>query len=188
MTTTKSSQSGRHADEREDARLARAAADGSRAALEALFQRHRNAVYGVAYRVTGSRSDAEDVLQDVFVGLSRALRRYREQGSFDAWLRTVAARTALMKVRRRGRHPWEPLPEHLPSSEPGPERAIDRLVIRDALAEMPASLRTVFLLKEVDGYRHAEIAELLGIPPTACRVRLHRAWKFLEGRLGGLGS
>lgn len=118
------------------------------------------------------------------MGLSRALRRYREQGSFDSWIRTVAARTALMQVRRRARHRWEPLPEHLTSSDPGPERAVDRMVMRAVLAEMPETLRTVFLLKEVDGYRHAEIAELLGIRPTACRVRLHRAWKFLEERMG----
>lgn len=169
---------------RDDATLARSAAGGSRSALGTLFRRHRDAVYGVAYRITGSTEDAEDVLQDVFVGLGRALRRYEERGSFGPWIRGVAARVAAMKVRSRSRRVWKRLPDGLRSTEPAPDLAVDRVAVQEALAAMPHSLRTVFLLKEVDGYPHSEIARLLDIRPSASRVRLHRAWKFLEDRIG----
>lgn len=169
----------------DDAALAEAVAGGSRAALASLFRRHRDRVYGVAFRLTGSPADAEDVLQDVFVGLGRALRRYEERGRFGSWIRGVAARVALMKVRARSRRTWQPLPETLESPAPRPDRAVDRVVVADTLEAMPESLRTVFLLKEVDGYSHAEIGHLLEIRSSASRVRLHRAWKFLEERIDG---
>src|SRR5687768_2414044 len=67
--------------------------------LEALYRQYADGVYTLAYRITGSREDAEDVLQDLFVGLPRALASYREQGRFESWLKRIAARLALMRLR-----------------------------------------------------------------------------------------
>lgn len=79
-----------------DARLVQAAARGSREALGRLFRRHADDVYRVAYRATGTRADAEDTVQDVFVGLPPALGHYDEQGRFGGWLRQVTVRTTLV--------------------------------------------------------------------------------------------
>jgi RNA polymerase sigma-70 factor (ECF subfamily) len=72
-----------------------AARDGSLEAIGRLYEMYGPALYSLAYRITGSRVDAEDVLQDVFVALPRALRSYREQGQFSAWLKRIATCTAL---------------------------------------------------------------------------------------------
>lgn len=73
---------------------------GDLAALGTAYERHAQMVMAVAYRLTGSRADAEDVLHDVFLGLPEALQRYEERGSFTSWLKRVAVRAALMRGRR----------------------------------------------------------------------------------------
>ena len=165
-----------------DDALAAAAARGSDDALAQLFQRHGSAVHTMAYRITGSSHDAEDVLQDVFVGLPRALRRYQPHGRFAAWITKVAARVALMRVRAR-RGGEDLFAEALQLVQPAGVDPIDRITVRDALAALPDAQRIIFLLKEVSGYTHDEIAELLGISIAASRVRLHRAWRALEARV-----
>lgn len=165
-----------------DGTLAVAAAAGSRDALAELYRRHRDAVHRVAYAITGSLHDAEDVLQDVFVGLPRALRRYDEAGKFESWLKRVAARAALMRLRR-ARRQAPPLDFVRPAWLDQSEMLVQRLELRDALRAMKPELRLVFVLREVEGYGHAEIAELLGISGAASRVRHHRAWKDLRRRL-----
>lgn len=166
----------------EDGSLAAAAAAGSRDALAELYRRHRAAVHRVAYRFTGSLHDAEDVLQDVFVGLPRALRRYEEAGKFESWLKRVTARTALMRLRR-SRRQGPPLDFVEPKWLNHSDMLVQRLELREALRAMDTRLRLVFVLREIEGYSHAEIGDLLGISGGTSRVRLHRAWKDLRRRL-----
>ncbi|PYO64311.1 MAG: hypothetical protein DMD71_13475, partial [Gemmatimonadetes bacterium] len=80
-----------------------AARRGEPPALAALYRAHGAAVFRLAYRLTGTREDAEDVVHDVFVGLPEALLRYEERGRLQSWLKRVAARVALMRLRQRGR-------------------------------------------------------------------------------------
>src|SRR2546428_14122685 len=80
-----------------------AARRGDPPALAALYRAHGAAVFRLAYRLTGTREDAEDVVHDVFVGLPEALLRYEERGRLESWLKRVAARVALMRLRQRGR-------------------------------------------------------------------------------------
>lgn len=160
--------------------LERAAA-GHPDALAWLYERYAPVVHRAAYRLTASRADADDVLQDVFVGLPEALRQYGGRGSLEGWLRKVAVRTALMRIRgssRRREVPLDDVSPAAPRSDPG--AGIDRAALESALAALPASLRVVFVLKEVEGYSHAEIAALLRIGEGASEVRLHRARKSLR--------
>lgn len=166
----------------EDSTLAVAAAAGQRDALGELYRRHRAAVHRVAYAITGSLHDAEDVLQDVFVGLPRALRRYEETGRFESWLKRVAARTALMRLRRARRR-VPPLDFVRSEWLDQTDTLVQRLDLREALRVMKPKLRVVFVLREVEGHSHAEIAELLGISSAASRVRHHRAWNDLRRKL-----
>lgn len=160
-----------------------AVAAGSTEALARLYRDHAEAVFRVAFRITRSRSDAEDVLHDVFLGLPRALRAYREEGRFAAWLRRIAVRTALMRLRAHRRRREEPLEAtDTPAAPAAPEA---RLAMEALLRQMPESLRVVLVLKEIEGYSHAEIAELLGISPGASAVRLVRAWSLLREKAGG---
>lgn len=162
--------------------LLESARAGSREALGALYRRHADDVFTTAYRITGSREDAEDVTQDVFLGLPRALSAYREQGRFPGWLQRVTARTALMwlrSMRRKGEESLDDRTVSLRASSP-----LRRIGAADAVARLPEKLRLVFVLKEIEGYSHAEIAELLGISRSASGVRLSRAWTRLRKELG----
>src|SRR5437868_11286758 len=85
------------------AQLVERARDGNADALSDLYARYGNALMAVAFRLMGSRADAEDVLHDVFLGLPEALRRYDERGALEAWLKRVTARVALTRLRSRGR-------------------------------------------------------------------------------------
>jgi RNA polymerase sigma-70 factor, ECF subfamily len=153
---------------------------GSNEALGQLYTRHATDVFSVAYRLTGSRQDAEDVLQDVFVGLPRALRSYEDEGRFGAWLGRVAARTALMRLRSRGARREEVLDAAGAAAARGEADPVDRIAAERALRGLPDGLRAVFVLKEIEGYSHAEIGALLGITAENSAVRLSRAWKLLH--------
>ncbi len=166
----------------DEAGLIAALRSGDESALGPLYERYAAVVYGAAHRITGSQADAEDVLQDVFVGLPEALRRYDERGRLASWLRGVAVRTALMKLRSRRRLREETLDsvEAIASAANAPS-ITDRITARLAIKALPDSLRVVFILKEVEGYSHAEIAEMLGVSSGASAARLLRAWRALLG-------
>ena len=165
------------------AKQARAGRVGHTRALGELYRLYGQALFRVAYRLTGSREDAEDVLHDVFVGLPEALERYQERGRLEAWLRRLTAREALMKLRkgRRAELRLEDHPE--PQTEPGREGELGDL--QAAVNALPLSLRSVVVLKEIEGYSHSETAEMLGISVITSRVRLMRAMSQLRRKLGG---
>jgi len=166
------------------ASLAAQARAGSAHALGDLYRLHGPALFRLAYRLTGSRDDAEDVVHDVFVGLPEALERYEERGRFEAWLRRLAARVALMKLRAGRRQAAMWLEQNEPrQSHPERDRAVGEL--QAAVDALPTPLRSVVVLKEIEGYSHSETAELLGISVVTSRVRLMRAMSRLRRTLGG---
>jgi RNA polymerase sigma-70 factor (ECF subfamily) len=166
---------------RSDAELASEVARGDTQALASLYHRHARALLAVAFRLLQSQADAEDVVHDVFVGLPEALRRYQERGALGAWLRKVTARVALMRLREESTHRTEPLD---PTSLATPARAPDAaLTIERALQRLSPGLRAVLVLKEIEGWSHAEIAAMLDISVGASEVRLHRALRTLRAML-----
>ena len=155
---------------------------GSADALGRLFIEHAGGLLRVAERLTASAADAEDIVQDVFVGLPEALRRYEERGNFAAWLKRVTVRYALMHMRRdvrRAETPMEDAPE--PFAEVRDHAA--QSDIARGLAELSPALRAVFVLHEVEGYSHIEIGELLDIRVGTSEVRLFRARAALRALL-----
>lgn len=154
---------------------------GDPSALAALYVAHGAVVRRVAYRILGDSDEAEEIVQDVFVGLPEALRHYREQGAFEPWLRTLAARTALMRLRAAQRRRGAPLDEAASIAVlPEADRLPTRLALAAAIATLPETLRLVFILKEMEGHSHAEVAALLGIRVGTAEVRLHRALRRLR--------
>jgi RNA polymerase sigma-70 factor, ECF subfamily len=148
--------------------------------IAALYAQHAPAMMRVAYHITGSRADAEDVLHDVFLGLPAALARYEERGRIEAWLVRLTAHAALTRGRRRRRAAETPI-ENKAITGAAPDT--ERIDIQSALRALPASLRAVVVLKEIEGYSHAEIAQILGISVGASEVRLCRAMKRLREAL-----
>jgi RNA polymerase sigma-70 factor (ECF subfamily) len=159
---------------------------GEPEALREVYERYADDVYRLALRVTASPADAYDVAHDVFVGLPEAATRYDPDRPFDAWIKGVAVRTALMRVRsmrRRREVSVAPLARLGVRSEAG--RTIDRLTLEKALERLPVDLRTVFVLREIEGLAYQEIADVLGIKKNAAAVRLHRARGRLRDILRG---
>jgi len=173
-----------HTDVTSTSALLSLARGGSLDAIAGLYNEHGRRLFALAYGVTGTREDAEDVVHDVFLGLPEALRHYEERGAGDAWLKRVTARVALSRVRSRRVNREVDL-QHA-SEVPAVNREGGSLIapaLSRAIDSLPLNLRQVFLLREIEGYSHTEISELIGISLSASQVRLHRAIRFLRDRL-----
>lgn len=172
--------------EPDEAGLVARARGGDAEALAELFGRYAAQVYEMAVRLTQSAHDAEDITQDVFVGLPEALHGYEGSGDLGAWVRRIATRTALLHLRQGKRQAkWErrAMRHRSPTSDPDAVEA--RMTLEWALNRMPEEWRVVYVLKEIEGYGHDEIADMLGISVNASSVRLYRARRFLRDRLEG---
>jgi RNA polymerase sigma-70 factor (ECF subfamily) len=158
---------------------------GDTSALGELFEAYGHLVYATVFRFTGNRADAEDATQELFVRLPLALHGFNGGVStFDAWIRRVAVRQALMQLRA-GRRRAEVSVDGVAALLATHDAVDDRLTIEDAVARLSDEHRAVFLLKEVEGFAHTEIAEILGISVANSEVRLHRARRMLRDLLRG---
>jgi RNA polymerase sigma-70 factor (ECF subfamily) len=138
-------------------------------------------VHRIATRLTLSADEADDVVQEVFVGLPEALRRYSEQNTFEPWLRVLTVRVALMRMRAaRTRAAVSDAAGRATLVELNADPHSDRLSLATALARLDEDYRVVFVLKVVEGYSHDEIAAQLGIRRGTSEVRLYRAIRQLR--------
>jgi RNA polymerase sigma-70 factor (ECF subfamily) len=170
-----------------DGELIARAAKGDSDALSALFQQHAPGIHRVATLITLSPDDADDVVQDVFVGLPEALRQYTDRGAFSGWLRMVATRFALMRLRARRRDRVDRVDPDVLAELASVEQP-DRVAVWDALGRLSPEQRTVFVLKVIEGYQHQEIAATLGISRAASEARLFRAIHALRILLGATST
>ena len=145
------------------------------AALEELYQIHSARLKSVAFHIVGNRQDAEDAVQETFLKLHRALAGFQGQASIGTWLCRIVINVSYDIARRRKREA-EAAPE-----SPAPNQQIAlRVALRDALGRIHPKHRMVFLLFEVEGLRHAEIAAILEIPEGTSKAWLFEAKKELK--------
>lgn len=167
--------------------------DGDEAAWRALVAEHGRRVFNLAYRFMGRVDEAEDVTQEVFVKVYRSLDRFRpEDGSFPAWLMTVARHHAIDRYRRRREEqthavPGDPSATATASSEEGPLRALEReerrQLVHRGVRALPAALREPIILCDLEGLSQEEAAASLGIPVGTVKSRLNRGRLELARRL-----
>ena len=164
--------------------VARAAAGDARA-FEAVYRTHLARVHGLVRRMTGGR-DADELTQDVFVRLWQKLGTFRGDSSFTTWLHRLAVNVVIERFRtdhvRRGRMiDGEDIFEVLP----GPAQTRDLgMDFEAALEKLPDGAREIFVLHDVEGYKHHEIATLLEISAGTSKAQLHRARMMLRRQLG----
>lgn len=166
--------------------LLNALRSGDSCALGTVYEVYAGMVYRVAWRFTGSKADAEDVLQDVFIALPESVGRLVSVALFEVWLKRMAVRTAMMRQRsgsRQARSEANADPASLAGAVS--EDVADRLELEQAIERLADELRYVFVLREIEGFRHAEIAEMLGISERASQERMHRARARLRLLLSG---
>jgi RNA polymerase sigma factor (sigma-70 family) len=165
--------------------LARARA-GEAAAFEQLYRWFERPVYALAFRLTGRREEAQDVLQDTMLKLMDRLAEFRGEAPFWGWLRQIAVNEALMLLRRRGRFLAEDGPEE--SALPDetvllPPRAADAAILGEALQKLPDATRSVIWLYHAEGYTHEEIAAATGKSLSFSKSQLARGTRKLRALL-----
>lgn len=176
--------------------LVRRAQNGDLDAFEELVGKHSKSIYGHIYRmVRGRREEAEDLTQEALLRAFKAIGRFRNDCKFSTWLRRIAVNLTLNRLQKKqlpSRSIDEEPPEggrpvEIPDETFGPERSFDqgqlRGALEQALEELSPSLRAVFVMREVEGLSHEQIAEILETNSQAVRVRHHRAKKQLAGIL-----
>lgn len=169
-----------------DATLVEAAKRGDSEAFESLIAETHKAVYGLVYRLVGNHDDAADVMQDTYLRIWRSLRSYRGDAAFVTWAYRIAANAAMTHLKRRSREAEPVDPADLAPLERAPAQAEEppeSEAIDQALARLPAQMRTVLVLKDVYGFSLAEIAKQVGATEGAVKVRVFRARRRLAEEL-----
>jgi RNA polymerase sigma-70 factor (ECF subfamily) len=169
--------------------LVLAAQRGEGEAFSELVRRHQRRAYAVARAIVANHEDAEDAVQEAFLHAYRALARFKPDQAFGAWLHRIVANAALDITRRRKVREADELPETVASPFRDPAESNElRTRLQEALARLPARQRSVIVLHDVEGFKHAEIGSLLGIPEGTARSDLHYARSHLRAVLGSVRS
>lgn len=173
--------------DRSDGDLVRRALKGDADCFGELVSRYQRAAYSVAVAVTGKHQDAEDVAQEAFIVALERLEDCRDPDRFGGWLLTTVRNRARNLIRRERLRAAVQIPPGTKSPERGPagwsELSALRERLRDALAEITEVQREIVMLHDLEGWKHSEIAERLGIPSGTVRSHLHFARKALRADL-----
>jgi RNA polymerase sigma-70 factor, ECF subfamily len=179
-------------DEENEARVIQRASDGDPTAFECLYRSHCKRVYAVCLRMVGNTADAEDLTQEAFLLLFRKLHTFRGESAFSTWLHRLVVNTVLMHLRRKSllavsteegsarEGETAPSSVDIAASDLLLEGSIDRINLGRCIAQLPAGSRAVFVMHDIQGYQHHEIAELLGRSEGVSKSQLHRARKRLR--------
>jgi RNA polymerase sigma-70 factor, ECF subfamily len=171
-----------------DYALAREAARGTMAAMGDLYERHHRRVYSLCLGMTRNTAEAEDLTQEVFVHLVRKIGSFRGESRFTTWLHRLTVNLVLMRFRRWAVRGEQQAGDNAETRIPNPPRyrqssgsqLVDRMALESALAQLPPGCRSVFVLFDVEGYKHDEIATLLGCSAGTSKSQLHRARRKLR--------
>jgi len=185
----------------DDSALVRRLKRGDHEAFEALYARHAPRVFRQAIRMLNNESEAEEVLQEVFVTVYKKIQQFRGAAAFSTWLYRLTANATITKLRKRKRNREVAIEDYLPEfDEDGHHKTrpvIDwsqdleaallsdetQKFLRQALDNLPPTDKAVVVLSDLEGFSNKEIAKMLGLTVAAVKARLHRGRLFLRGRL-----
>jgi RNA polymerase sigma-70 factor, ECF subfamily len=163
------------------------AAGGDRQAFERLYRTHANRVFSLCARMSGSRVRGEELTQDVFVRTWEKLPQFRGESAFSTWLHRLAVNVVLnarkTEVKQASRTDQSDVDDERWDEVARAPFHIERMDLTEAIAKLPAGARKVFVLHDVEGYKHEEIAEMLGITSGGSKAQLHRARLLLREAL-----
>jgi RNA polymerase sigma-70 factor, ECF subfamily len=178
-----------------EAEAIRLAQQGDAAAFERLYQLHNRRVYSLCLRMVSNTAEAEDLTQEAFLQLFRKIATFRGESAFSTWLHRLAVNVVLMKLRRKSGTETSLEQVTEPDEESGSPRrdfggpdirlsgSIDRVNLQRAVDQLPPGYKAVFVLHDVQGYEHNEIAEIMGCSIGNSKSQLHKARMRLRGLL-----
>lgn len=168
-----------------EAELLVRAQGGDMTAFELLYRRHVGRVFAVCMRMSGDAGDAEELTQDAFVRAWEKLPTFAGRSAFSTWLHRLAVNLVLSRWRKRGRRPIVAFEEaravDTPEVAPRDGKRVD---LERAIATLPDGARTVFVLHDVEGWKHREVAAMTGLAVGTSKAQLHRARRLLRKALG----
>lgn len=156
---------------------------GDLGAFEEIYRRHAGRLYSLACRMTGNPSDGEDLLQDIFVQVHRKLTTFKGESALATWLYRLAMNVCLDHLRSRGVR-MDQVSDSIdadgdptPPADRGMEAAlvVNRIDLERAIARLPEGSRAAFLLHDVEGFEHQEVAAILGIAEGTSKSQVHKA-------------
>lgn len=169
--------------------VARAQA-GDQTAFRDLYRQHAGRVYALCLRLTGDTREADERTQDVFVRLWDKLRSFRGDSAFSSWLHRLAVNVVLSERRTTGRRERRVTPADDPAIVVGAQQGAPPqdsaglgIDLERAIAQLPDGAREVFVLFDIEGYGHGEIAQLVGIAEGTSKAQLFRARRLLREKL-----
>jgi RNA polymerase sigma-70 factor (ECF subfamily) len=156
--------------------------DGELGAFEELYRQHSGRLFSLAVRMLGNQTDAEDQLQEIFLSAHRKLQSFRGESALGTWLYRLAMNQLLDYVRSRAARTGQltdGIDDDTVLADAGghriADRAIDRIDLERALAELPEGCRAAFILHDVEGLEHKEVSEVLGIAEGTSKSQVHKA-------------
>lgn len=170
---------------------------GDAEAFGLLFENHKARVYALCLRMTRNTAEAEDLTQEAFLHVFRKLGAFRADSALSTWLYRVTVNTVLMHFRKKSlstvsvekpSNEGTPVPREFPMTDFRLTGCVDRMALNRALAELPNGYRRIFLLHEVAGYEHREIARFLGCSVGNSKSQLHKARQRIRELLVPSGS
>jgi RNA polymerase sigma-70 factor, ECF subfamily len=151
---------------------------GDASAFEAIYRRHAPRVFSLACRMTGSRADGEDLLQEIFLLVHRKLEGFKGDATLGTWIYRLATNCCVDFLRsrqHRERQASEELDEAAPPARTGGGLHVEQLDLERAIERLPPGYRAAFVLHDVEGFEHAEVARLLGIAEGTSKSQVHKA-------------
>lgn len=174
-----------------DVELTKMATGGDMAAFEEIYKRHHRRVYSICLRMLQNTSEAEDLTQDVFIQLYRKIGSFRGDSAFTTWLHRMTVNQVLMHFRKRtvryekttdeGETPDQVVTG---TADPGRMRIVDKIALESAITQLPDGYKNVFVLHDVEGFEHEEVARILGCSVGTSKSQLHKARLKLQKLLG----
>lgn len=165
-----------------DYELTQASSKGDMIAFEEVYNRHHRRVYAICLRMLKNTNEAEDLTQDVFIQLHRKIGSFRGDSAFTTWLHRLTVNQVLMHFRKRTvkfekTTEEGDAPEQIVrgSERPSKMPVVDKIAIQNAIKELPNGYRNVFVLHDIEGFEHEEVARILGCSVGTSKSQLHKA-------------
>jgi RNA polymerase sigma-70 factor, ECF subfamily len=186
LTDRDSKEAQKQGNELNEAEAIERAKQGDAQAFQALYDRHKRRVYSLCLRMTANTAEAEDLTQEAFLQLYRKIATFRGESAFSTWLHRLSVNVVLMHLRKKSL-PVVSLEETTQGSDDdSPKKdfgaddlalagSIDRLQLQKAVDDLPPGYRTIFVLHDVEGYEHNEIATIVGCSIGNSKSQLHKA-------------
>jgi RNA polymerase sigma-70 factor (ECF subfamily) len=176
----------RQGNDPNEAELIEKARQGDAWAFQALYDKHKRRVYSLCLRMTANTAEAEDLTQEAFLQLYRKIGTFRGESAFSTWLHRLSVNVVLMHLRKKSlpvvslEETTQGGEEDTPKKDFGAEDlalagSIDRLQLQKAVDDLPPGYRTIFVLHDVEGYEHNEIATIVGCSIGNSKSQLHKA-------------